>query len=87
VLGAIEYRTEAGQPRTVASVQEYVANQGDAWGLALDAVAQFQEEAAAAKLPAPVVDSGTFRLLELARQEPETQALSLIGPVFWSRPG
>ncbi|NJD09540.1 MAG: hypothetical protein FIB01_03510 [Gemmatimonadetes bacterium] len=82
VLGAIQYRTEGEPARTVAIVQEFVPNQGDAWGLALDMVARFQKRAAAADRPAPVVDTSTARLLELAREGPGAGAEQLIGADF-----
>jgi len=82
VLGAIEYRTEQGPPRTVAIVQEYVANQGDAWSLALDAVAQFQEAAGAIPRSAPRVDTSTGALLALAARPAESAAEELIGTMF-----
>ncbi len=45
VAGAIEYRRD-GRTRTVGVLQEFVANEGDAWALMLDAVADAYERAA-----------------------------------------
>jgi maltose alpha-D-glucosyltransferase/alpha-amylase len=50
--------------------------------VALDAVSQFQEGAAAAAAMAPSWDSSTAHLLELARHGPDAQAQALIGSVF-----
>ena len=82
VLGAIEYRTDDGANRTLAVVQEFVENEGDAWSLALDAVADFQERAAAHPAGAPEVPTGTSSLLGLAARPAEPHAVELLGGHF-----
>jgi len=49
VAGSIEYAAEAGTSSTVAILQGFIPNQGDAWRFTLDSVASFWEELA--KLP------------------------------------
>jgi maltose alpha-D-glucosyltransferase/alpha-amylase len=49
VAGSIEYAAEAGASSTVAILQGFVPNQGDAWRFTLDSVASFWNEVA--KLP------------------------------------
>ncbi|HSJ15006.1 MAG TPA: maltose alpha-D-glucosyltransferase [Longimicrobiales bacterium] len=81
VLGALEYRV-GERARTIAIVQEFVPNEGDAWGLTLDAVAEFQERAAALSQEAPAVDTGTAALLALATRPATDEVLALIGGVY-----
>ncbi|MGH7443542.1 MAG: putative maltokinase, partial [Longimicrobiales bacterium] len=52
VAGAIEYRRRDAA-RTVAVLQEFVPNEGDAWALTLDAVAEAFERAATGEHAAP----------------------------------
>ncbi|MBX3357264.1 MAG: maltose alpha-D-glucosyltransferase [Phycisphaeraceae bacterium] len=47
LTGSIEYRTGSDDPRTLAILQEFVENQGDAWSYALDQVGLFYERALA----------------------------------------
>ena len=82
VLGALEYRVGERPARTLAIVQEYVANEGDAWSLTLDAVAEFQERAAALPQEAPAVDTGTAALLGLAAHPADGDVPMLMGGVY-----
>ena len=47
VAGALEYRRGLEEPVTLAVLQGFVPNQGDAWGYALDALGQYFEHVAA----------------------------------------
>jgi maltose alpha-D-glucosyltransferase/alpha-amylase len=49
VAGSIQYVSEAGEPSTVAMLQGFVPNQGDAWKFTLESMASFWDEVA--KLP------------------------------------
>jgi maltose alpha-D-glucosyltransferase/alpha-amylase len=49
VAGAVEYVPEGRPPVTIAVVQGFVPNQGDAWSFTRDAVRRYLEEALAAK--------------------------------------
>jgi maltose alpha-D-glucosyltransferase/alpha-amylase len=82
VLGALEYRVDERPARTVAIIQEYVSNEGDAWSLTLDAVAEFQERAAAMPQDAPSVDASTKGLLALSAHPAEGDVPSLMGGVY-----
>jgi maltose alpha-D-glucosyltransferase/alpha-amylase len=44
VLGAMEYHEENQPPATLALLQRYVANQGDAWSYSLDYLQRFLEQ-------------------------------------------
>jgi maltose alpha-D-glucosyltransferase/alpha-amylase len=41
VLGALEYRRGRGAPRTLAILQGFVANEGDAWRFSMDALGRY----------------------------------------------
>ena len=45
MTGSIEYRPYDGEPMTVAILQGFVANQGDAWSYTLDSLSRFFESA------------------------------------------
>jgi maltose alpha-D-glucosyltransferase/alpha-amylase len=45
VLGALEYHSGRGEPRTLGVLTEYVPNEGDAWHYTLDALGLFYESA------------------------------------------
>jgi len=47
VMGAIEYRQLQGEPLTIAILQGFVPNQGDAWQYTLDVLGRYFEGAAA----------------------------------------
>jgi maltose alpha-D-glucosyltransferase/alpha-amylase len=80
VLGAIEYQAPVQEPRTVAILQEFIPNEGDAWGLALDHVSTFLERAETTRdATPPVVDTRTPALLALATTEPSQHARELMG--------
>src|SRR2546423_7430725 len=79
VAGSLEYRTMSGEPMTVAIVQGFVRNEGDAWQFTLDALGHYLEEVLA-RGPAregPFVDRPA--LLELARTEAPDIAHETIG--------
>jgi maltose alpha-D-glucosyltransferase/alpha-amylase len=79
VLGAIEYQAPAQEPRTLAILQEFVPNEGDAWGLALDNVSAFMERVEMSRQAPPEVDTRTAALLAIAATEPSEQGRELLG--------
>ncbi|HVL81615.1 MAG TPA: maltose alpha-D-glucosyltransferase [Actinomycetota bacterium] len=83
VAGAIEARRGRREPTTLAILQGYVSNEGDAWEYTLDALDRFYEDA----LARPVADSegpAPATLTDLARAEPPDAAHELIGPYLES---
>ncbi|MBC7644086.1 MAG: maltose alpha-D-glucosyltransferase [Thermoleophilia bacterium] len=66
----------AGVPRTVAILQEYVANEGDAFAFTLDSLRRYLDEALAHPDPPPVPTSD---ILALAREELPALAHETIG--------
>ncbi|MCA1727757.1 MAG: putative maltokinase, partial [Actinobacteria bacterium] len=79
VAGSIEYRRGKSEPATVAIVQKYVPNEGDAWSFTLDSAAQYLEEVVTRRpdRESPLVERP--RLLDLAREEPPEIARATIG--------
>jgi maltose alpha-D-glucosyltransferase/alpha-amylase len=65
VAGALEYRVGRREPATVAVLQEYVANEGDAWRYTLDHVEQFLGRALARlDEEPPAIGTGILGLLD-----------------------
>jgi maltose alpha-D-glucosyltransferase / alpha-amylase len=79
VLGSIEYRPTRGPERTVAVIQEYVENEGDAWDLTLDAVTEYFERAATIADSPTMVDASTRALLQHAGEEADERAREFVG--------
>ncbi len=86
VAGAIEYRRGRSRPRTLAILQEYVPNQGDAWRYTLDELGRFYERALT--VPAEERDEVVLPretgVLRLAGQTPPAEAIEAIGPYLGS---
>lgn len=53
VAGAFEYRDRSGEPATMAILQGFVANQGDAWEHTLEALSSYYHRVASENLPKP----------------------------------
>ena len=49
LAGALTYQPERGRSRTVAMLQAFVSNEGDAWDQALDVIGRYLEEALSAQ--------------------------------------
>ena len=84
VSGAIEYRKPKGEPLTLAILQRFVPNQGDAWSYTLDVLKHYFERAAVerarmATLPLP--DQGVLFSLE---EEIPSSVYEMIGPYMES---
>ena len=85
VAATIEYRATdsrgTSRGRTLAVLQEYVQNEGDAWSFTLDALRRYIEDALArADGPAPSDES----LVQRAWQDPPALAQETIGPYLKS---
>jgi maltose alpha-D-glucosyltransferase/alpha-amylase len=79
VAGALELVENDGEPMTVAILQGYVANQGDAWAYTLDHLRRSLEAVLArpqAEGPPPLPPASAVALLE---KEPPAAAAELIG--------
>ncbi|HKY33039.1 MAG TPA: maltose alpha-D-glucosyltransferase [Candidatus Polarisedimenticolia bacterium] len=81
VAGWLEYRTPGGAASTLAIVQGFVPNEGDAWSYTLDVLGRYFERAAARGngRPGPGGQPGAAGLVELARRRPPETARDRIG--------
>ncbi len=80
LAGALEYRPESGEPVTLAVLQGFVPNQGDAWQFTLDFLGHYLEEALAAGRPeGELPPFSVGRLLELAEEPIPELAQTLMG--------
>jgi maltose alpha-D-glucosyltransferase/alpha-amylase len=80
VLGAVEYRRgRRFEPLTLALLQGYVPNQGDAWHYTLDALSQFFETVLAKKADDGPPDLTRIHLMDLAEATLPGAAYELIG--------
>ncbi len=79
VAGAIEFRREKAEPMTLAILAGYVANQGDAWGYALDSLGRYFERMLGKRqeMPSPPLPAETA--LQLAAATPPPHVSELIG--------
>ena len=77
VAGFIEYRSPQGTPKTLALLQGYVVNQGDAWEYTLNILDRYFEQIIArgiAREKAPVLRAG---LLQLSDADPPAEVVEL----------
>ena len=83
VAGAIVYQPTKGEPSSVAILQGFVRNEGDAWSFALDELDGFLDQA----ITHPeVAESPAASLPRLARGEPPESARELLGAQLeWAR--
>jgi maltose alpha-D-glucosyltransferase/alpha-amylase len=84
VAGALEYRRNHEEPMTLAILQGFVPNQGDAWKHTLDAVGRFYERVMSRPPDAEPVVSPQKSVQELVGEEVPEQARDLIGPYLVS---
>ena len=80
LLGAITFQPDRAEPMTIATVQEFVANEGDAWTFALNHANQFFDRHA--DEPAPPSDAsraGAEPLIALAREGLSPDAQESLG--------
>jgi maltose alpha-D-glucosyltransferase / alpha-amylase len=88
VAGALEYRRPHHAPMVMGIVQEFIPNQGDAWGHALDALSTYFERALAQKADTKDEEPASLMphksLLALAEEETPPRVTELIGPYLES---
>lgn len=85
VVGAIEHYRDRGEPITLAILQGYVRNQGDAWRYTLDSLAPYFEQAVKQGSGAqgmPTIPQQ--HLLDLLEEETPTIVKEAIGPYLES---
>jgi maltose alpha-D-glucosyltransferase/alpha-amylase len=79
VAGTLTYRVPRREPMSVAVLQAFVPNEGDAWGWTVDQVDQLLDRVAARAEPADAVPVPGGSLLTLTEQEPGPLVAELIG--------
>jgi maltose alpha-D-glucosyltransferase/alpha-amylase len=85
VVGAIEYYRDQGEPITLAILQGYVRNQGDAWRYTLDSLAPYFEQAVKQGSGAQGIPTIPHQhLLDLLKEETPTIVREAIGPYLES---
>src|SRR5439155_794826 len=76
LAGSLEYRRGEGEPVSIAILQGYVPNQGDAWQFTLNTLAHYFNGPELVGLQAPPVPRS---LIDASRQEPGEIAVKAIG--------
>ncbi|HUX86545.1 MAG TPA: putative maltokinase, partial [Chloroflexota bacterium] len=79
VVGAIEYNHGRGDPTTVALLQGFVPNEGDAWRYTLDAIGPYFERVVAREQSAELPVLPEQSVLNLSMLDPSTLAEETIG--------
>ena len=76
LAGSLEYRRDKGEPVSIAILQRYVPNQGDAWQHTLNTINHFFSSPDVVSLPPP---SGPRSIVEASKLEPAEVAVKTIG--------
>jgi maltose alpha-D-glucosyltransferase/alpha-amylase len=84
VAGAVEYRRDRAEPVTLAVIQGYVANHGDAWGYTLDSLGRYFERMLGKRQEMPSPSVAAESLLDLAAENPPPHVPQLIGSFLQS---
>ena len=81
VLGALEYRSHRGESMTLAVMQSFVANHGNAWDFTLDALDRFLAQAVDQGVTMPKESlHNAAALLDSAGSDPPVAIASLLEP-------
>jgi maltose alpha-D-glucosyltransferase/alpha-amylase len=84
VAGAIEYRRGREEPVTLAILQEFVPNEGDAWKYTVDRLTHFFQQAVAERSKMENLPLPSSPLLDLVEQDFPLAASDIIGPYLES---
>ncbi len=80
LAGALEYRRAGSEPMTMAMLQGFVPNEGDAWSYTLDALGRFFEQALTAEVPLDEVPPlATRAMLDATGQDIPELAGDMVG--------
>jgi maltose alpha-D-glucosyltransferase/alpha-amylase len=80
LAGAIEYRNGQREPQTLAVLEEYVPNEGNAWRHTVDHLSRFFERALTLPTPAAELPVPNRPLVDLAGEDVPALAQQVIGP-------
>lgn len=78
LLGGVEYRAKDEEPMTVAILQEFVPNQGDAWKYTVDALVRYYENAQARTDWERLISGAKGHVLDLASAPLSAEAHELM---------
>jgi trehalose synthase-fused probable maltokinase len=81
VLGTVTYHSDIGPPRALGVVHEFVANDGDAWSLALRELERYFDRVLG-KAPERIGLAGGRNILSALDEKSGSAAESTIGPFF-----
>ena len=84
VAGAIEYEQAGQPPATIAVLQGYVANEGDAWSFTVDAVGPFYERVLSGTVDATSLSPSSGSPVAQSQLEIPSEVQELIGPFIES---
>jgi len=84
VAGAIEYRREREEPMTLAILQQFIPNEGDAWMYTLDRLTHFFQQAVAARTKIESLSLSPSPLLDLVERDLPPAVAEIIGPYLES---
>ena len=84
VAGAIEYLREQEEPMTLAILQQFIPNEGDAWSYTLDRLTHFFQHAVADRAKIEGCPTPPAPLLDLAGQDMPQTVAEIIGPYLES---
>jgi maltose alpha-D-glucosyltransferase / alpha-amylase len=79
LAGYLELRTESGGVYSLASLHEFVPNEGDAWGFTIDHLRGYFDRARAYFAPGRATPSEVDRRIDLTGPEPPASASELVG--------
>ncbi|MDP8903941.1 MAG: maltose alpha-D-glucosyltransferase [Chloroflexota bacterium] len=79
VAGWLAYRPARGDPAALGILQQFVANEGDAWEFTLDQVSAFYERAVTIDEPAGPAVTDISAILEAGAAEPSERAREMVG--------
>jgi maltose alpha-D-glucosyltransferase/alpha-amylase len=79
VAGALEYQVERQEPATIAILQEYIENEGDAWQYTLDQLALYFESVVARQTAPEQARVSAGTPLELIDSDPPALGPELLG--------
>jgi maltose alpha-D-glucosyltransferase/alpha-amylase len=82
--GAVEYHNGQQEPRTLAVLQGYVPNEGDAWHYTLDALGHYFEQVLTLPPPDAALVAPHKHVLDLAAAPVPPEVLEMIGPYYSS---
>jgi maltose alpha-D-glucosyltransferase/alpha-amylase len=84
LAGAVEYRREREEPMTLAILQQFVPNEGDAWKHTLDRLTHFFQQAVAERGKMESLSLPSSPLLDLAEADSPPAVAEIIGPYLES---